>query len=103
MGALQRGVHVRLLARSAPKVDVVMEELFPEPSERQTARTLLTVIQGSVTNQANLVELMKDTSVVMSFLGMVKPPEWVVQPGVEAIMGAMHTMEKPPKLLSMSS
>merc|ERR1740121_1141246 len=94
---------VRVLARSAPKVDTVLQELFPDESLLAELKKNVTVVEGSATNHATLLELLKDTSVVMSFLGMVKSPEWVVQPGVEAIMGAMRTMPRPPKFLSMSS
>jgi len=97
--ALVRGHRVRLLARSPSKAKALLKELFPEEDkESQVA-----MVEGSISDADKLAELFSGADVIMSFLGMVKPPEWVVRPGVEAIMTAMKSMESPPKFLCMSS
>ena len=98
-GAVQRGWTVKILARSQTKVDGMLTNLF---GDDQT-RSKITVVQGSISDVEKLSELCDDVEVVISFLGMVNPPEWVVRPGVEAIMKAVETKEKPPKFISMSS
>lgn len=102
-GALQRGYSVRVLARSPAKIETTLKEVFPDTQDVAEVLAKVTVVQGSVLEQDRLVELCTGAHVVMSFLGMVKPPEWVVRPGVEAIMNALKTLDNPPKFISMSS
>jgi len=110
-GALQRNYLVRVLVRSPDKLEAILTEVFADKQDdaallKSDVASLLakiTVVQGSATDQDRLVELCTGADVVMSFLGMTKPPEWIVQPGVEAIMKALNTMDRPPKFISMSS
>uniref|UniRef100_A0A7S4VSU2 NAD(P)-binding domain-containing protein n=1 Tax=Alexandrium monilatum TaxID=311494 RepID=A0A7S4VSU2_9DINO len=101
-GALVRGYSVRMLGRSPDKVGTILQELFPEKGKEELLKEV-TVVQGSVTDQAKLTDLFNGADVILSFLGMVKPPEFVVRPGVEAVMEAMRQCESKPKFVSMSS
>merc|ERR1712013_864320 len=91
-GALQRGYTVRVLARNPAKVKTILGTLFGE--EEADA-------------QLEKVVVVKGGDVVLSFLGMVNPPDWVVCPGVEQMVKAMKTIVEeggsPPKLVSMSA
>jgi len=98
-GAIIRGYEVRVLGRSPDKVKTILEELFPGENKIDQ----VTVVKGNVSDKDKLVELFTGADVVMSFLGMVKPPEWVVRPGVESIMEAVNACEKKPKFMTMSS
>ena len=53
-------------------------------------------------DEAAVLDLFKGADVVLSFLGMVNPPNWVVCPGVESMVKAMKTIVEeggsPPKV-----
>jgi len=101
--AIQRGFCIKVLARSPSKILTTLQEVFPEKDDVKPLMESITVVEGSVTDCEKVSELLKGSDIVMSFLGMVKPGEWIVKPGVEAVMGAMQKMEAPPKFLTMSS
>jgi len=101
-GAVVRGYTVRVLGRSPDKVAAVLRELFPDRPQEQLLSEVA-VVQGDVNNQETLAELFRGADVVLSFLGMVKPPQWVVRPGVESIIETLKTMQRPPRFISMSS
>mmetsp|Transcript_31639 Transcript_31639/g.90816 ORF Transcript_31639/g.90816 Transcript_31639/m.90816 type:complete len:290 (-) Transcript_31639:92-961(-) len=112
-GALQRGYRVRVLVRAQSKFEALLKELLGdgEGQKRLDANDgSLSIVCGNVTDAAKLRELLgADTDVVMSFLGMVKPPEWIVSPGVEAVAECLKKMTeegpavKVPKFITMSS
>ena len=58
-------------------------------------------------DEAAVLDLFKGADVVLSFLGMVTPPAWVVCPGVEVMVKAMKKIVEeggsPPKFVSMSA
>lgn len=101
--AVQQGFFIKVLARSPDKIVTSLLEVLPESDDVISLMERVTVVEGSVTDGEKVTELLKGADVVMSFLGMVKPGEWIVKPGVEAVMGAMQKMEAPPKFLCMSS
>merc|ERR1711915_198485 len=81
-GALQRGYTVRVLARNPDKVKTIMVTLFgEEEADAQLAK--VTVVKGGIRDEAAVLDLFRGADVVLSFLGMVQPPNWVVCPGVE--------------------
>ncbi|EOD23844.1 hypothetical protein EMIHUDRAFT_457844 [Emiliania huxleyi CCMP1516] len=102
-GAIERELEVRVLARSPDKLAPLLADLGGQSEDLEK----ITVVEGSVTDADKLETLMDGADVVMSFLGMTNPPEWVVSPGVEAVMGALLSLRKagktPPRFLSMSS
>jgi len=109
-GALQRGYEVRLLCRSSGKAKGMVVELFGDDSKWSQ----ITVTEASVTDQTKLEPFLRGADTCISFLGMVKPPEWIVSPGVVAILDCLKKLEKegaagggdappPPKFFSMSS
>ena len=105
-GALQRGYTVRVLARNPDKVKTILVTLFGE--EEATAQLeKVVVVKGGIMDEAAVLDLFKGADVVLSFLGMVTPPNWVVCPGVESMVKAMKTIVEeggaPPKLVSMSA
>lgn len=101
-GALQREYQVKALVRSPDKLEGVLKSIFPDTDVKPYLERI-TVVKGNATDKDALVELCKDTQVVMSFLGMVKKGEWIVKPGVEAVVQALKSTESPPKFLTMSS
>merc|ERR1711893_325950 len=105
-GALQRGYTVRVLARNPDKVKTIMVTLFgEEEADAQLAK--VTVVKGGIMDEAAVLDLFRGADVVLSFLGMVQPPTWVVCPGVEEMVKAMKKIVEeggtPPKLVSMSA
>jgi len=105
-GALQRGYTVRVLARNPDKVKTIMVTLFgEEEADAQLAK--VTVVKGGIRDEAAVLDLFRGADVVLSFLGMVQPPNWVVCPGVEEMVKAMKKIVEeggtPPKLVSMSA
>merc|ERR1712086_208130 len=105
-GALQRGYTVRVLARKPEKVRTIMVTLFGE-EEADAQLEKVVVVKGGIMDEAAVLDLFKGADVVLSFLGMVNPPDWVVCPGVEQMVKAMKAIVEeggsPPKLVSMSA
>jgi len=105
-GALQRGYTVRVLARKPEKVKTILVTLFGE-EEADAQLEKIVVVKGGIMDEAAVLDLFKGADVVLSFLGMVNPPEWVVCPGVEQMVKAMKAIVEeggsPPKLVSMSA
>ena len=105
-GALQRGYSVRVLARNPDKVKTILVTLFGE-EEADAQLEKVVVVKGGIMDEAAVLDLFKGADVVLSFLGMVTPPNWVVCPGVESMIKAMNTIVKeggyPPKLESNSA
>ena len=112
-GALQRGFkEIRVLARSPAKLLPILEQMFNSSDAKNCTdgkdeagemMKRLKVVSGSVTDTKALEELLTGADVVLSFLGMSKPPDWIVSPGVEAIIAALKGLDRPPKFVSMSS
>jgi len=94
---------VRIFVRSRSKLEQVLTEIMPEEAARQALERQIVVIECATLEHEKLVELFTGAAVAMSFLGMVKPTEPVVGPGVESIVKALQSMTTPPKFLHMSS
>jgi len=105
-GALLRGYTVRVLARNPAKVKTILGTLFGE-EEADAQLEKVVVVKGGIMDEAAVLELFKGADVILSFLGMVNPPDWVVCPGVEQMVKAMKAIVEeggsPPKLVSMSA
>ena len=87
-GALEKGYKVKALARVPSKL---------------TKNNKLTIIKGDVGNAETLKELFKDVDVVLSCLGTVKKPNYIVENGIKMIIEAIKTQTKPPKLIHISA
>ena len=79
---------MKLLARNPDKVTKILETLFEE-GEVSKHQENITVVKGGAKDEEALVELLTGSDTVLSFLGMVEPPTWIVAPGVEAIIKAL--------------
>ena len=80
--------QVKLLARNPDKVTKILETLFEE-GEVSKHQENVTVVKGGAKDEEALVELLTGLDTVLSCLGMVEPPTWIVAPGVEAIIKAL--------------
>ena len=47
------------------------------------------VIKGGVRDEEAIAGLLTGAEVVLSFLGMVEPPKWIVNPGVEKLIAGL--------------
>merc|ERR1712181_110608 len=95
-GALIKGWNVRLLVRNPAKVEPLIRELFPAKNEDEMKNLLdhrVAVVKGSIDalDQSNLVQALEGAHAVLSFVGMVKRGENVVEPAVRAVVGAMKS------------
>merc|ERR1712137_1481160 len=105
-GALLRGYKVKILARSPEKVDKILVTLFDE-ADVEKHKANVEVVKGGVRDEEAIAELLNGAEVVLSFLGMVEPPKWIVNPGVEKIIEGLKKVTEnggvAPKLISMSA
>ncbi len=89
-GALERGYVVRALARTPSKIE-------------KNGNDNLTVIKGDATNLESIKELLSGADTVLSCLGTVKKPHYIVESGISAILAAFEVQDKKPKLVHMSA
>lgn len=105
-GALLRGYKVKILARSPEKVDKILATLFDE-ADVEKHKANVEVIKGGVRDEEAIAGLLTGAEVVLSFLGMVEPPKWIVNPGVEKLVEGLKKVAEnggvAPKLISMSA
>lgn len=66
-------------------MDKILATLFEE-ADVEKHKANVEVVKGGVRDEEAIAELLNGAEVVLSFLGMVEPPKWIVNPGVEEII-----------------
>ena len=87
-GAVERGYHVRALARDQSKID---------------AGPHVTTVQGSVLDETAVRKLLDGAGVVLSCLGSRPKEAMVVASGTRALVHAIRAQDPRPRLVHLSS
>ena len=66
-------------------MDKILATLFDE-ADVEKHKANVEVIKGGVRDEEAIAGLLTGAEVVLSFLGMVEPPKWIVNPGVEKLV-----------------
>ena len=66
-------------------MDKILTVLFDE-ADVEKHKANVEVVKGGVKDDEAIAELLAGVEVVLSFLGMVEPPKWIVNPGVEKLI-----------------
>ena len=66
-------------------MDKILATLFDE-ADVEKHKANVEVVKGGVRDEEAIAGLLTGAEVVLSFLGMVEPPKWIVNPGVEKLV-----------------
>ena len=66
-------------------MDKILATLFDE-ADVEKHKANVEVVKGGVRDEEAIAGLLTGAEVVLSFLGMVEPPKWIVNPGVEKLI-----------------